>query len=77
MGHWGSAVYYSEGGAQGISRGLRLYFTVYPNLSHNKDIINFSKLYIQSVFRRRAVLEELILRIGLAAGVHFPVLRSR
>ena len=30
-----------EGGAQGISRGLRLYFTVYPYLNHNTDIINF------------------------------------
>ena len=30
-----------EGGARWISRGLRLYFTVYPNLSHNTDILNF------------------------------------
>ena len=30
-----------EGGAQGISWGLRLYFTVYPDLSHNTDILNF------------------------------------
>ena len=30
-----------EGGAQGISRGLRLYFTVYPYLNHNTDILNF------------------------------------
>ena len=34
-----------EGGDQGISRGLRLYFTVYPDLSHNTDILNFKKLY--------------------------------
>ena len=30
-----------EGGAKGISRGLVLYFTVYPDLSHNTDILNF------------------------------------
>ena len=30
-----------EGGARRISRGLRLYFTVYPELSHNADILNF------------------------------------
>ena len=29
-----------EGGARGISRGFRLYFIVYPNLSHNTDILN-------------------------------------
>ena len=30
-----------EGGAQGIFLGLRLYFTMYPNLSHNIDILHF------------------------------------
>ena len=30
-----------EGEARGISWGLRLYFTVYPDLSHNTDILNF------------------------------------
>ena len=30
-----------EGGAQGISQMLRLYFTVYPDLSHNTAILNF------------------------------------
>ena len=30
-----------EGRAQGISRWLRLYFTVHPSLSHNTDILNF------------------------------------
>ena len=30
-----------EGGAQGISQGLRLYFTVYADLSHNTDILIF------------------------------------
>ena len=43
LGHKGS----SEGGARGISRGLRLYFTMYPNLSHNTDILNFKELCFQ------------------------------
>ena len=30
-----------EGGAGWISRGLRLNFTVYSDLSHNTDILNF------------------------------------
>ena len=30
-----------EGGARGIFQGLRLYFTKYPDLSPNTDIINF------------------------------------
>ena len=30
-----------EDGVRGISRGLRLYFTVYPDFSHNTDILNF------------------------------------
>ena len=36
-----------EGKAQGISQGLTLYFTVYPDSSHNTDILNFLKLYFQ------------------------------
>ena len=28
--------------AQGISRGLKLYFIVYPDLSHNTDILNYN-----------------------------------
>ena len=31
-----------EGEAQGISRGLRLYFIVYPDMNHNKDILNYN-----------------------------------
>ena len=54
-----------EGKARGISRGVRLYFTVYPDLSHNTEILN----YISSiVLAGRAILEELILRSALAAG---------
>ena len=45
-------------GAQGISRGLRIYFTVYPDLSNYTDLL---------------LMEELILRIGMAAGaIFFP-----
>ena len=36
-----------EGRALGISRGLRLYITVCPDLSHDTDIINFEKLHFQ------------------------------
>ena len=31
----------SESGARGIFQRLMLYFTVFPDLSHNTDIINF------------------------------------
>ena len=45
-----------------------IYFTVYPDLSHNTDLLNSS-----IVFPGRAILEELILRIRLAAkGYIFP-----
>ena len=57
-----------EGEAQGISRGLRLYFTAYPDLSHNTDILNYNS---SIVLPGRAILEELILRIALAAGAIF------
>ena len=32
---------FPNGRTQGISQGLRLYFTVYPELNHNTDILNF------------------------------------
>ena len=57
-----------EGKGQGISLGLRLYFTVYPDLSHNTDILNYN---LSIVLPGRAVLEELILRIALAAWAIF------
>ena len=57
-----------EGKAQGISRGLRLYFTVYPNSSHNTDILNYNS---SIVLPGRALFEELILCIALAAGAIF------
>ena len=50
-----------ECGAQGISQGLWLYFTVYPNVGNNTDFIG------------RAILEELNLCIALAARAVFPV----
>ena len=60
-----------EAGTRGISRGLRLYLTVYPDVSHNTDILNFSKYTSSIVFPGRAILEELILCIGMAAGAIF------
>ena len=57
-----------KGEAPGISRGLRLYFTVYPDSSHNTDILNHNSCI---VLLGRAILKELILRIVLAAGALF------
>ena len=54
-------------GAQGISWGLRLNFTVHPNLT-----FTIYKSYTFSiVLPLRAILEELILHMGLAAGAIF------
>ena len=57
-----------EGEAKGICRGLRLYFTVYPDLSHYIDILNYNS---SIVLPGRAIFEELILPIALAAGAIF------
>ena len=57
-------------GARGISLGLRLYFNVYPDLSHNT--FSISKSYTSIiVLHERAILKELIIRIGLVAGAIF------
>ena len=57
-----------ESKARGISRGLRLYFTVYPDSSHNTDIVNYnSSIFLPG----RAILEELILSIALTDGAIF------
>ena len=48
-----------------------------PDLSHDTDILNFYKLYFQHVLPGRAILEELIVHIGLEARVYFPVLPSK
>ena len=61
-----------RGKPRGISQGLRLYFTVYLDSSHNTDILNFLKYTSSLVHPGRAILEELMLRIGLAAGLYFP-----
>ena len=54
-----------KAGTQGISRGPRLYFII--------QTFSISKSYTSSiVLPGRAILEELILRIGLAAGAIFP-----
>ena len=43
-----------EGKARGNSRGLRLYLTVYPFLSHNTDILNS---YISFSFTKKVDIE--------------------
>ena len=52
----------------GISQGLRLYFTVYPNMSHRTDILNYN---YSIVLPGRVILKELIIRIALSAGAIF------
>ena len=56
-----------EGGALGISRGLRLYFSVYPNSSHNTVIINLKKYNSSIVLTGRSILVEYI-PFALASG---------
>ena len=56
------------GEARGISQGFRLYFTVYPDSIHNTEILNYNSSF---VLPERAILEELILLIALAAGAIF------
>ena len=51
----------SRGKAWGISQGLRLYFIVFPDSSHNSGILNFkSSIDLPG----RSILEELIFRIA-------------
>ena len=47
----------SQGQAQRISRGLRLYFIVYPDSSHNIEILNYNS---SNDLPGRSKLEELI-----------------
>ena len=53
-----------KGAPKGISQGLRLYFTVYSDPSQNTDLLKYNS---SIVIPRRAILEELILCIALAA----------
>ena len=46
-------------------QGLRLYFTIYRNSSHNTDVLNYHSSIVLSWI---AILEELILHIALTAG---------
>ena len=56
---------------KGFFLGLMRYFTVYPDSSHNTDILNYNS---SIVFPGRAILKELILRIALAAGAIFSII---
>ena len=50
--------------------------TVYPQSSHNTDIVSLILFYSSIVFLGRAILKELIFRITLAAGAIFtPIYR--
>ena len=48
--------------------GLRLYFTLYPDSSHNTVILNYNS---SITLPGRAILKELILHIALASGALF------
>ena len=43
-----------EGGAQGISRGFRQYFILYPDSSHNTVILNplIANIFLIAIFSR-------------------------
>ena len=62
------------GFALGISLGLRLYFIVYPDSSHNTDILNYNS---STDLPGISILEELILRIASTAGQYGKILHSR
>ena len=63
-----------EGKARAISTGLRLYFVVFPDSSHNTDILNYKSSINLPV---RSILEESILRIALTAGQYMKIVPSR
>ena len=63
-----------EGEARVISRGLRLYFFVFPDLSQNTEILNFNSNIGLS---GRSIMEELILHIARTAGQYGKVSPSR
>ena len=56
-----------------ISLGLRLYFIVCPDSSHNTDILNCNSSITLPV---RSILEEVILRIALSTGQYGNILPS-
>ena len=59
---------WNEAWALGISRGLSLYFTIYPNTSHSTDSLNYN---YRIVLPGRAILKELVIYIALSAGAIF------
>ena len=59
---------------EGISRGLWLYFIVFPVSNHNIDILNYkSSIDLPG----RSILEELIICVALTAGQYRKILHSR
>ena len=63
-----------EGEARGIYRELRLYFIVFPDLSHNTYILSYKSIID---FPGRSILEELILRIAPTTGQYGEIFPSR
>ena len=51
-----------------------LYFTIFPDSSHNTDILNYNS---SIDLPGRSILEELILRIAPTAGQYRKILPSR
>ena len=67
-------IQWNIGGAWGISCGLRLYFIIFPDSSHNTDILNYrSSIGLSG----RSIWEELLLRIAPTAGQYGEILPSR
>ena len=58
---------------KGFSQRLRLYVIVYPDSSHNTDILNYNS---SITFPGRSVLKVLILRIAPTAGQYGKILAS-
>ena len=63
-----------KGNLEGKAGGLRLYFIVFPDLSHNTDILNYNFSIDPP---RRSILEELILGIAPKDGHYGIILPSR
>ena len=63
-----------DGEAQGISRGLRLYFIVCPDSSYNTDILNYKSSIDHP---GRSILEESILHIAPTAGQYGKISPNR
>ena len=65
---------WARGKSWGISQGLRLYLTLYPDSSHNTDIINFNnKISLILSFLRGHYLKGWLSVLPWQLGLHFHV----